>query len=302
MKLCEFILNLLISALGAFVGVCGAYIIYRAQVQRENKNEENKNKVEAKNFFEYYILLLKSTLLTIRIQMQCLSEYIDEQQKSYTVLRAIKKVSFNDFERIRKLDQVNLFKTWMHVFPEKNIEKIKSYQSLNAELDYLEEITNNIEHINAAHSKESYETLCKANDYVMQLVEKLSNHIKTKIAENEGKLSPDSSEFAVYNLLINHYERSNKIIEGKNYSMEDALQTLLIPLESIFVENEDVYPYDIQLLYKNIRCLLESVKLQTQNVIKQYQDRLKEMEKHLIGVEKYMRPMKKGLSRSMNKF
>ena len=131
MDSCEFWVSIGIAILGAILCSLGAYVIYIIQVKRERTKERDEEVRKAKEFLKYYKNLLDSAVSTVKIRVKCVDEYIKEQQKSYTELAVMKKVSSNDFLRIKKIDEVYLFNIWMT--NNKSVgDKVVEYKEMNS--------------------------------------------------------------------------------------------------------------------------------------------------------------------------
>lgn len=142
MTWCDFWLYLLISIVGAFLGVIGAYIIYRFQLEKDNKKDKHRQELQDKDLLKYFHTLLKQVVATVENQKNLFIEYTENQKQNFTQISSMKTVSNNDFIRIKKLDDAVLFNAWMNNI---NIqEKLKGYLNLQAELDYIEGIIKNM--------------------------------------------------------------------------------------------------------------------------------------------------------------
>ena len=281
MDSCEFWVSIGIAILGAILCSLGAYVIYIIQVKREITKERDEEVRKAKEFLKYYKNLLDSAVSTVKIRVKCVDEYIKEQQKSYTELAVMKKVSSNDFLRIKKIDEVYLFNIWMT--NNKSVgDKVVEYKEMNSILDFWEAAIDEIDQIYKTHNQKNLEILNHANGNTIKFVDSLTNLINVSIVKN-SKLPHGSVEEKVYPIVEAHIRRSQEIMKGTPYYMKDAVKILFAPIEPLLEE----LPYNIQNLYKSIMSSLGEVEIQSKYVVNQLEKSVEEIKKHFSDFERY---------------
>ena len=281
MDSCEFWVSIGIAILGAILCSLGAYVIYIIQVKRERTKERDEEVRKAKEFLKYYKNLLDSAVSTVKIRVKCVDEYIKEQQKSYTELAVMKKVSSNDFLRIKKIDEVYLFNIWMT--NNKSVgDKVVEYKEMNSILDFWEAAIDEIDQIYKTHNQKNLEILNHANGNTIKFVDRLTNLINVSIVKN-SKLPHGSVEEKVYPIVEAHIRRSQEIMKGTPYYMKDTVKILFAPIEPLLEE----LPYNIQNLYKSIMSSLGEVEIQSKYVVNQLEKSVEEIKKHFSDFERY---------------
>ena len=281
MDSCDFWVSIGIAILGAILCSLGAYVIYIIQVKRERTKERDEEVRKAKEFLKYYKNLLDSAVSTVKIRVKCVDEYIKEQQKSYTELAVMKKVSSNDFLRIKKIDEVYLFNIWMT--NNKSVgDKVVEYKEMNSILDFWEAAIDEIDQIYKTHNQKNLEILNHANGNTIKFVDRLTNLINVSIVKN-SKLPHGSVEEKVYPIVEAHIRRSQEIMKGTPYYMKDTVKILFAPIEPLLEE----LPYNIQNLYKSIMSSLGEVEIQSKYVVNQLEKSVEEIKKHFSDFERY---------------
>ena len=256
-------------------------MIYIIQVKRERTKERDEEVRKAKEFLKYYKNLLDSAVSTVKIRVKCVDEYIKEQQKSYTELAVMKKVSSNDFLRIKKIDEVYLFNIWMT--NNKSVgDKVVEYKEMNSILDFWEAAIDEIDQIYKTHNQKNLEILNHANGNTIKFVDRLTNLINVSIVKN-SKLPHGSVEEKVYPIVEAHIRRSQEIMKGTPYYMKDTVKILFAPIEPLLEE----LPYNIQNLYKSIMSSLGEVEIQSKYVVNQLEKSVEEIKKHFSDFERY---------------
>lgn len=282
MTWCDFWIYLFISIAGAFLGILGAYRIYRSQLKKDKEKENKAKESQERELLKYFHTLLTQIVATVNVRKGLFYDYIEKQKKNYAELTPMQSVSNNDFARAKNLDDSALFNAWMNRVNMQ--DKLKEYLTLQAELDYIEGAIINMDSIYDENSRKGFTVLTDVNKTLQKFIFALNKYLEQRRSES-GKSASQSADTNFLNkLLIDHLQNSfdNKETPEK-YTLNDVKNSLIAPIINHININMLDYPEELSLLIGEMTNGLREVEMQTKHVLQQFEITWTEIDKHLTA-------------------
>lgn len=272
MDWCEFGLNFLSTAVGAGIGVLGAYRIYRCQLKKDKEKENRVKNNQDIELLKYFHTLLTQIVATVNTRKKLFTDYIQKQNKNFAELTPMLSVSNNDFIRAKNLDDSALFNAWMNQI---NIQdKLKKYLTLQAELDYIEGAIANMDSIYNENSKKGFAILSEVNKTLQRFIFNLNTFI--------SKIESSPLSKSLSTLLSEHLHRTYENRETpENYTLNDVKNSFITPLITVINQNIFNYPEDLTLLIGEMMSGFREVEMQTKHVLEQIEYTWEEIDNHI---------------------
>lgn len=278
MDICSFIINTLISAIGAFIGIFGSYIIYRSQQKNEQDKERIAKRNKQLNLLKYYRILLNEVIATAEIKTSCIDNYIKEQSKNFAKISPIKTVSNNDFIRIKNIDYSFLFDTWNDLMNSE--DKIKEFCDLQAKLDYIEGIFSNMDLIYEENARKGFTVLTDTSNTLKDFVLDLGCYLMNK--EMQG------TEYNINTILSNYSEEAYKNYGSPDFTLNEVKKILLNPISTIVEKQPKSLPNYLLALLSKMMNSLNEVEMQTKYVLEQLKQPKEEIDNHLKDIQSFI--------------
>lgn len=279
----DFWLYLFISVAGAFLGVLGAYGIYRSQLKKDRKKENRIKENQERELLKYFHTLLTQIVATIEKKKELFKDYIQKQKESFVEIIPLQSVSSNDFDRAKNLNDSALFNAWMNRIDAQ--DKLKAYLTLQAELDYMESAIKNMDSIYDSNVAKGFPILVEVN----RILQGFCLDLNSFITNNK---TPKGEELRL--LLAEHLEKSYMNRETpENYTLNNVRGSFLGPVMDIMGSDIANFPRELSDMLGQMIRMFREVEMETRHVLGQFEDTCQEIDRHLDatrGIITYLEP------------
>lgn len=268
----SFWIQLLISAIGAFLGFAFALLGYYYKTKKDKRKERNKLLDESKNKIKYYLILIENIINIIEQQELRITQFIEFQRKDKLELATLKRTASNDFKRIHTIDSRGIFES-LELFSANEPNWIDEYKNLNSYLDYLEFASIDIYNIYDANYNEYFNEIKR----ISSLVENIPNRLSTIGFNLSKEMNNKSDEYLFVDKFLNLYM---KLVDSDS-KISNLNSKFIIPMLSELNEKLDKYSF------------AEEFSFYCQEIIRRIALLETEIEEFLIDVEKSIPSLEK---------
>lgn len=213
--------DIFISALGAFVGILGAYWIYYIQIRNQHKDK-----------LIYCVTLLDSVLPFIQALSVHCAELADEISAKPTHAHLLKIQANSDLKRLsEKFDQESFLHSFLWKYGRKN-QTYKSFKKIYSSIDFLDHSVDQLKD----YLQKEYESITKKKrsyaEYLEEGIEKIALLTVNHSLQDEKILMQFLNE-----MLINYYG-NREDLENLDY----PLNSFLLPIQDYLAKNFQTNP------------------------------------------------------------
>jgi hypothetical protein len=259
--------DLIVTLLGTFIGF--GLSLWWYYVQTENSKNENY-----RNLLTYYQELITSIKERYDRQLKLIDEYVEKQEKDLLHLDGMNRITSNDFDRLKNIDNRGVFEAWVKFF--NDADTIKKYKDTNSSLDFLEGSLKEINRIYESSTKEAYQELLVVKELIEGLLTKLSE-IAREVAQALGEKRLES-EFYIF--LDSSIKKCQKLFE-QEASLNKINSDFLEPLMKEYVNKWGKTPRALEILGngKVARIKMNDAKYKISHLLEQLKAQRKRSEK-----------------------
>ena len=274
------LIQILITAFGAFLGFGFALILYYLKNVSEKKKQKFKQTIENKNKLNYHRLLIENLIKTTNNQIKSINEYIEEQKKDFLNVIPPKQVATNDFKRLVNINN-DIFES-LNTLNKDNIAWIEDLKKLHTTTDYVEGVFSEIFRMTTNHLKDCY---TKASD-IKQKIELIPDRLSSfafYLRQQLGDKRWDNDLYVFVDATIKQYSVQVEAKADFNKINRDYLD----PMLNTIVEYYQTEPFfeEVMFLAKNARVKMNDIETDVNNMISEMQQIKQELEKSLIKIE-----------------
>lgn len=287
----SFLLQILMSFIGAFFGFGFALILYYFQ----NKKVKNKQSLERtqvhKDQLEYFKILLSGSLTFVEKQLDLLKEYISEQEELLDQ-KIYKESANNDINRLMSLDLHSIFLAYREIFGA-NKSWIKEYSGFYHSLDFVDGKLLEVRRIYKNNLDQGWDDILNVKALVDQLPNQLSKYA-LRISNNLGEERWKNDAYIFLDSQIIKYRE----IVSKGADLETIGKDYLKPMIKEILDNHDKEEFaeEIMTTCKNARVKMNDIKGHMRDML----DLFKTVPESLKTSIKNMEKMKLKLETSYN--
>jgi hypothetical protein len=260
----SFWTDLAVNCLGAFVGFTLSLLIYRHQIKRDNRKQEEEKQSTYKAQLVYFAAVAETFIKDAKQQFILMNDYIKEQAKEPTDLKTLRKVPTYDFTRLLNNDNKDVLESWMKNVSDK--DNITQYRSATGAIDKVEAIVQELHRVYHLRITTNYDKLFEVKTMVDHLPDRLSS-IGLELFNSLGEQRHKDPFYLMVNKQIGIY---SQLVESQS-TLKGFMDKLVEPTLNEFYLNYTANKYtdEIATLCKKARVKFHEVEEDMTNLGKE---------------------------------
>lgn len=250
----SFWTDLAVNCLGAFVGFTLSLLIYRHQIKRDNRKQEEEKQSTYKAQLVYFAAVAETLIKDAKQQFTLMNDYIKEQAKEPTDLKTLRKVPTYDFTRLLNNDNKDVLEAWMKNVSDK--DNITQYRSATGAIDKVEAIVQELHRVYHLRITTNYDKLFEVKTMVDHLPDRLSS-IGLELFNILGEQRHNDPFYIMVNKQIGIY---SQLVESQS-TLKGFMDKLVEPTLNEFYLNYTANKYtdEIATLCKKARVKFHEI-------------------------------------------
>jgi hypothetical protein len=252
----SFWTDVLINCIGAFVGFFLSLTIYRHQIKKDKRKENNHRDETYKGLLRYFSSVIDTFEKDSVQQLKLLEIYIADQLKDTWDLKILPRIPTNDFTRLINNDNKEVFEAWINNVSD--LDNIAQYRKVTASIDIIEGVIQELHRIYKYRIEKNHSKLYDVKLMVDNLPDRLSS-IALKIYNSDGEERLTNSFYHMINSYIGIY---GQLLE-ENANIKRFMDELIGPTLREFYENYRDNPHtdEIATMCKKARVKFHEVEV-----------------------------------------